>query len=177
MIYSNMTYVNTKFKSQHLHNLLLNRSNQGFTLIELLVVLIIVGILVAISIPNFINQIGKARESEAKNNLGAIARSQQAYHFEKQTFADTLNKLILNGSFDSKYYNLLNPSIANTTIVKHQAVAINATRDQVRNYTTGVYYNNGLFNITLCQSQDVNMTVDVPNTPVGDCTNSGIRLE
>ncbi|MGL4884096.1 MAG: type IV pilin protein, partial [Waterburya sp.] len=39
--------------------------NQGFTLIELLVVTIMVGVLAAISLPNLLAQIGKARETEA----------------------------------------------------------------------------------------------------------------
>jgi type IV pilus assembly protein PilA len=154
-----------------------NSTNDGFTLIELLVVVIILGVLAAVGLPNFINQIGKARELEAKNNLGAIARAQQAYHFEKQIFASTLNKLNMDINSNSKYYNFPSASVATDLIAKHQATAKNPTADQVKNYAIGVYYDAGLFDISFCQAIDVNQAVDVANTPSGNCTNNGIKLE
>ena len=60
--------------------------NSGFTLIELLVVIIIIGILSAIALPSFLNQAAKARASEARTNVGALNRAQQAYYLENQAF-------------------------------------------------------------------------------------------
>lgn len=70
----------TELKAKFLQNILRKKKeNEGFTLIELLVVIIIIGILSAIALPAFLNQANKARSAEAKSNIGAINRAQQAY--------------------------------------------------------------------------------------------------
>ena len=153
------------------------RRNQGFTLIELLVVIIILGTLSTIALPSFIGQVGKAREVDAKNNLGTIARAQQAYHFEKRSFADDINNLNIAGLGSSNYYNFPNPSVADSAIVKHQAIAINPFIDLVRNYATGIYHASGQFDIAICQGVAINQAVDVGNTFNANCTNSGIKIK
>ena len=56
--------------------------NKGFTLIELMIVVAIIGILAAIAIPNFLTYQCKSKQSEAKSNLGAISKCQEAYMAE-----------------------------------------------------------------------------------------------
>ncbi len=153
------------------------QKNQGFTLIELLVVIIIIGVLSAIAIPSFIGQVGKARETDAKNYLGTIARSQQAYHFEKRNFANDTNNLNIGGINTRRYYNYPNPNIANSNIVKHQAIAINPFEYIVKNYAVGVYHTAGSFDIALCQGSDINVTVDVGDDINDNCNNNGVRLK
>lgn len=162
------------------NKLLLSKLNdsahEGFTLIELVVVVIIVGILVAISIPNLISNIGKARESEATSNLGALSRSQQAYHFETQEFAPSLNSLDQNISVITEYYDFPDPTIANNTIVKHQALALAPWSNASRNYAIGVYHNSGEFSSTLCRAAVIASPVNVPDVFSDPCSNNGIKV-
>ena len=81
----------------------MQKANDGFTLIELLVVIIIIGILSAIALPSFLSQVNKARGSEAKVNLSAINRTQEAYYLENQEFANNLDDLKLGIRDTSNY--------------------------------------------------------------------------
>ena len=50
---------------------------QGFTLVELMIVIVIVGILSAVALPNFLNQTSKAKATEAKTLASAGAKEAQ----------------------------------------------------------------------------------------------------
>jgi prepilin-type N-terminal cleavage/methylation domain-containing protein len=69
-------------------------SKKGFTLIELLVVIVIIGILVAIALPNFIRIKDKAKEAEVKQNCHAIQLGVERYAVDA---AGSNYPYILNG--------------------------------------------------------------------------------
>ena len=64
----------------------LRRKAKGFTLIELMIVVVIIGILAALAIPNFLRYQAKSKQSEAKTNLGAIYVSETAYYGENDIY-------------------------------------------------------------------------------------------
>lgn len=60
----------------------------GFTLIELMVVVVIVGILAAIAIPNFLRYRAHAMQAEARSNLGAVYVGETSFFTEQKEFGN-----------------------------------------------------------------------------------------
>jgi type IV pilus assembly protein PilA len=58
-----------------------------------LLLLMLFGIIVAIVMPSFLRQAGKAKQSEAKQYVSSINKGQQAYFAEKSAFATSVNAL------------------------------------------------------------------------------------
>lgn len=73
------------------------RNSRGFTLIELMVVIAIVGILAAIAIPLFTEQVAKSRRTEASQALGDLSLRQERYRTNNASYG-TLAQLNLCGA-------------------------------------------------------------------------------
>lgn len=69
-------------------------SESGFTLIELIIVVTLVGILVAIAMPNLLDQPRRAKEAVLKTNLTAIRDTLDQYHADKGHFPTSLETLV-----------------------------------------------------------------------------------
>ena len=54
-----------------------NALEKGFTLVELMIVIVIVGILSAVALPNFLSQTSKAKATEAKTLASAALKEAQ----------------------------------------------------------------------------------------------------
>jgi type IV pilus assembly protein PilA len=58
----------------------------GFTLIELLVVILIIGILAAIALPNFLGQRTKAQDSSAKSDARNVVSQLESCYTDNNTY-------------------------------------------------------------------------------------------
>ena len=57
----------------------MKRNQKGFTLIELLIVVAIIGIIVAIAIPNLLNAIQRAKQKKSMGDMRSTATAIEAY--------------------------------------------------------------------------------------------------
>jgi type IV pilus assembly protein PilA len=114
----------TELQAKFLQHLNTKQSEKGFTLVELLVVIIIIGILAAIALPNFLNQGAKAKQTEARQIVGMTNRIQTVYRSENDSFANTFDKLALGPiagtssiASTSNYSYSLSATVDNATLV------------------------------------------------------------
>ena len=63
------------------------QDEKGFTLIELLVVILIIGILAAIALPAFLNQRGKAQDTDAKSQARTMQTAEETLYTDEQSYA------------------------------------------------------------------------------------------
>jgi len=79
-----------------------NLLEKGFTLVELMIVIVIVGILSAVALPNFLNQTEKAKATEAKTKISSYLKQGHAEWQEAGKVGDTETEA--DADEDGKFY-------------------------------------------------------------------------
>jgi len=62
------------------------RSNGGFSLVELMIVIVIIGVLAAVAVPIYNNNVRKAKMSEADAALGSIRTQLRVFYGENGSY-------------------------------------------------------------------------------------------
>jgi type IV pilus assembly protein PilA len=157
------TEIQAKF-IQYLNN---KNSEKGFTLVELLVVIIVIGILGAIALPNFLNQDVKAKQTEAKQNIASINKTQNSFRAENSAFATSFNVLAIgsvtggaNGQTSNYSYTIAGGTETATVIASARDSALKSFSGGNIRYDNGA--NQSVIGTVICEMIVVGTTATAP---------------
>lgn len=77
------------------------RRESGFTLVELMIVMLVIGVLAAIAIPNYISSLKNAKEAVLKEDLHVLRQAIDAYTNDKEKAPQSLDDLVQTGYLKS----------------------------------------------------------------------------
>jgi MSHA pilin protein MshA len=107
----------------------LSSRSSGFTLIELIVVIAILGILVAVAIPKYVNLTTKARQAADQGALAGL-RSCTLMLYSSNIMYNTTNGIVTNGYW---------PTMAQVTNNMSDTNALQYYTNMTYNVTSGVW--------------------------------------
>jgi prepilin-type N-terminal cleavage/methylation domain-containing protein len=82
------------------------RTQKGFTLIELMIVVVIIGILAAIAIPNFIAMQNRAKEGSTKANMHTVQLAAEDYGVQNDgVYAATMDGAHIGDLLPANFQN------------------------------------------------------------------------
>ena len=114
------------------------KSQKGFTLIELMIVVVIIGILAAIAIPNFIAMQDRAKEGSTKANMHTFQLAAEDYGVQKDgTYSDVAAAVHgLLPAAGANFKNPFNNSVAVDVAYEDRASILNNCAARVSGITS-----------------------------------------
>lgn len=70
------------------------RSTAGFTIIELIVVMAVVGLLLAIVAPSYVEHVDRAREATLRHNLASLREAIDKYYADRARYPKDVAELV-----------------------------------------------------------------------------------
>ena len=100
------------------HRRELHSESTGFTLVELMIVVVIVGILSAVALPNFLSQTDKAKATEATSKISALLKEAYAEYQFDGVVADVTTAMggSATTASDTGNFTYTYPAVTDTTI-------------------------------------------------------------
>ncbi len=104
----------TKEKKTSLEEDIKMKKNSGFSLVELMIVIVIIGVLAAVAVPIYNNNVMKAKMSEADASLGSIRTQLRVFYGENGAYPQATSAVavvgvwwndINTGELDGKYFS------------------------------------------------------------------------
>lgn len=96
---------------------------RGFTLLEVLIVVIIIGVLVAIALPQYTTTLEKSKSAEAVANVGSLKAALDRYWYQDGSISTTITDLDID-----------NPNSVTNKLYTY-TITDNGTDATTRNYT------------------------------------------
>ncbi|ANV91682.1 hypothetical protein AWQ24_14210 [Picosynechococcus sp. PCC 8807] len=151
--------------------------------------MVMIAILSGIAWPAYLNMSAKARQTEARNTMGVINRSQLGFYQENSRFADSISELVFGIRVVSDNYSYTNvysggtPGLIENTAIPYATYLFANPQDPlaVKNYAGGVvlYVNNGVVTLKsiVCEEQSTaaNITLEVIDGS-GSFSTGGMQL-
>jgi prepilin-type N-terminal cleavage/methylation domain-containing protein len=104
-------------------------SRKGFTLVELAVVIVIIGVLAAFGVPQFLKSVERSKAAEAFNYLSAVRSAQERYLAKEGAYADSATSTNLDiNQVAPKYFSVGTISADHTTNTGTPSWALTLTR-------------------------------------------------
>ena len=143
----------------------------------------IVGVLSSLALPSFLNQVNRARESEAKNYIGTINRGQQAYFVTELQLATDIDDLEIGlpqtgGEYQTNNYLY---EIVSDDPLAIATVQARPVRDSLRAHIgVAAVVSQGQINevtTTLCEAELTPASGGADGTQVGTVSSDGSSVE
>ena len=161
----------------------MSRTNRkGFTLVELAVVIVIIGVLAAFGVPQFLKSVERSKAAEAFNYLSAVRAAQERYIAQQGVYCDDTNFAGGTGSDCKLDINQVSPKYFTVGSMEQSAVATGNVSSPTweltltRKSDTSSY---GSYQVTFTQdgydSSGGSTGSSLPISGLSPCRNSWIR--